>query len=100
VGAAVHVIHETYSCLNSGLATNLERNDRVEDCSGHVEHVYTLRTRSAQKQSEGMKCRHTVTSPLALAYEGVSKSFRTGRLERELQMAQLSTTRCSCIAIL
>jgi hypothetical protein len=30
----------------------------------------------------------------------VSKSFRTGRLERELQMVQLSATRCSCIAIL
>jgi len=33
-------------------------------------------------------------------YEGVSKSFRTGRLERQLQMVQLSATRCSCIAIL
>jgi hypothetical protein len=33
-------------------------------------------------------------------YEGVSKSIRTGRLERELQMVQLSATRCSCIAIL
>jgi len=31
-------------------------------------------------------------------YEGVSRSFRTGRLERELQMVQLS--RCNCIAIL
>jgi hypothetical protein len=33
-------------------------------------------------------------------YEGVSKSFRTGRLEREQQMVQLSATRCSFIAIL
>jgi hypothetical protein len=32
--------------------------------------------------------------------EGVFKSFRTGRLERELKMVQLSATRCSCIAIL
>jgi hypothetical protein len=32
-------------------------------------------------------------------YEGVSKSFGTGRLDRELQMVQLSATRCSCIAI-
>jgi hypothetical protein len=32
--------------------------------------------------------------------EGVSRSFRTDRLERELQMVQLSATRCSCIAIL
>jgi hypothetical protein len=33
-------------------------------------------------------------------YEGVSKSYRTRRLEREPQMAQFSATRCSCIAIL
>jgi hypothetical protein len=35
-------------------------------------------------------------------YEGVSKSFRTGHLERELQtqMVLLSATWCSCIAIL
>jgi hypothetical protein len=33
-------------------------------------------------------------------YEGVTKRFRTGCLERELKMVQLSTTRCSCIAIL
>jgi hypothetical protein len=31
-------------------------------------------------------------------YEGVDKSFRTGRLERELQIVQLSATRCSCVA--
>jgi hypothetical protein len=33
-------------------------------------------------------------------YDGVSESFWTGRLERELQMVQLSATRFSCIAIL
>jgi hypothetical protein len=33
-------------------------------------------------------------------YEDVSKTFRTGLLERELQMVELSATRCSCIAIL
>jgi hypothetical protein len=33
-------------------------------------------------------------------YEGVSKSFRTGRLERELKMLQLSATRFSFIAVL
>jgi hypothetical protein len=33
-------------------------------------------------------------------YEGLSKSFRTGRLEREMQIVQLSATRCSCIGIL
>jgi hypothetical protein len=33
-------------------------------------------------------------------YGGVTKSFRNGRRERELQMVQLSATRCICIAIL
>jgi hypothetical protein len=33
-------------------------------------------------------------------YKGVSKSFRTGRLERWLHVVQLSATRCSCVAIL
>jgi hypothetical protein len=41
-----------------------------------------------------------VRSDCTLTYEGVSKTFRTGRLERELQMVQLSATRCSCNAIL
>jgi hypothetical protein len=35
-----------------------------------------------------------------LAYEDVSKSFQTGRLERELQMVQFSATRYSCISVL
>jgi len=35
-----------------------------------------------------------------MEHKSVSKSFRTGRLERELQMVQLYATRCSCIAIL
>jgi len=33
-------------------------------------------------------------------HEGVTKSFRIGRLELELQMVQLSGTKYSCIAIL
>jgi hypothetical protein len=35
-----------------------------------------------------------------LGYMRVSRSFRTGLLERELQMVELSATRCSCIATL
>jgi hypothetical protein len=46
---------------------------------------------------EGIKFRKDWHSPV---YEGVSNSFRTGRLERELQLVQLSATRWSCIAIL
>jgi hypothetical protein len=37
---------------------------------------------------------------LPVLYEGVTRCFRTGRLERELQMVQFSATKCSCIAIL
>jgi hypothetical protein len=33
-------------------------------------------------------------------YEGVSRSFQTDCLEQELQMVQLSVTRCSRVAIL
>jgi hypothetical protein len=33
-------------------------------------------------------------------YERVSKSSRTGHQEQELQMVEVSATRCSCIAIL
>jgi hypothetical protein len=36
---------------------------------------------------------------LRATYECVSKSFRTGCLEREMQMARLSATRCNCITI-
>jgi hypothetical protein len=35
-----------------------------------------------------------------MKYEDVTRSSRTGRLEREPQIVYLSTTRCSCIAIL
>jgi hypothetical protein len=37
---------------------------------------------------------------MTMKYKGVSKSFRTGGLDRELQMVQISATRCSFIAIL
>jgi hypothetical protein len=36
----------------------------------------------------------------SVQYKGVSESFWTGCLEQELQMVQLSTTRCSRIIIL
>jgi hypothetical protein len=36
---------------------------------------------------------------LMIPYEDVSKSFRTGRLERELPLVQLSATTCSCTGI-
>jgi hypothetical protein len=36
----------------------------------------------------------------SVLYEGVSKSFRTGRMELELQMVQISAIKYSYIAIL
>jgi hypothetical protein len=56
-------------------------------CISHIPHAHsTCRTSRPQ--------RNLVTG------EVVSKSFRTVRLERKLQMLQLSATMCSCIAIL
>jgi len=49
---------------------------------------------------EGNLDTHTHARTRAHTHEGVSKSFRTGRQERELQMVQLSAIRCNCIAIL
>jgi len=46
------------------------------------------------------KCNKEADIVGVIADEGVSKSFRTGRLERELQMVQLSAIRYNCIAIL
>jgi hypothetical protein len=57
----------------------------------------TLAPFSAQQYQLSMRGQEVC---VVLRYKCVSKSFRTGRLERELRMVQLSATRCSCIAIL
>jgi hypothetical protein len=41
-----------------------------------------------------------IVSEWSYIYEGIFKSFQTGHLQWELQMIQLSATRCNCIAIL
>jgi hypothetical protein len=55
-------------------------------------HTATRVLQPASKEFRKLKC--------SSIYRGGSKSFRTGRLEPELQMAELSTTSCSCIVIL
>jgi hypothetical protein len=60
---------------------------------------YNRRERERGVLNSAWEMTHSLLMRSAV-YEGVSKSFRTGRLERELQRVQLSTTRCSCIAIL
>jgi hypothetical protein len=52
--------------------------------------------RNCHAQSQKLK----MLNYTSVSYEGVSKYFRTGHLERELQMVQLSAIKCSCIAIL
>jgi hypothetical protein len=74
---------------------------------GHVARMGRIRNSLSFTKSEGsLPCSQgpaaviPVLSQVQPLYVGVSKSFRTGRLERELQMVRLSGTRCSCIAIL
>jgi hypothetical protein len=45
-----------------------------------------------------LSVRITGTENIA-GHEGVTKSFRTGLLERELQIVKFSPTSCSCVAI-
>jgi hypothetical protein len=66
----------------------------------YVEILKRLREAVLRKMSELWSNDWILHHDNAPAYEGVSKSFRTDHLERELQMIQLSATRCSCIAIL
>jgi len=57
--------------------------------------------RRTRKEKRFFKSRICIwLSSSEVTYEGVSKIFRTGRLEWRLQIVQLSATRCSCIAIL
>jgi hypothetical protein len=68
----------------------------------HPEQYHPTRDQTEDQEGEGQynfsSRRHV--GYYIFIYEGVSKSFRTGRLERELQMVQLSATGCSFIAIL
>jgi hypothetical protein len=47
-----------------------------------------------------MKANEENSTKIFQLYKGVSKSIWTGCLERELQMVQLSATRCNYITIL
>jgi hypothetical protein len=74
-----------------------------------IKTTITVQTLYVGKYSVSVKyccfCNHpflscTLYMKAVTQYEDVSRSFRTGRLERELQMIQLSATMCSYIAIL
>jgi hypothetical protein len=77
--------------MHKGYGNNREESERLV-CSRHAELIW-LATDAPVYSLKWKFCPFSV-------YEGVSKSFGTGHLERELQMVQLSATRCSCIAIL
>jgi hypothetical protein len=68
----------------------------IKDRSSEGPLTYLKHFRSAARIK---KCNAQITLQSEM-YDSVFKSFRTGRLERELQMVQLFATRCSCIAIL
>jgi hypothetical protein len=53
-----------------------------------------------QGRPAGLFYSEYVITIMRTSNESVSKSFRTDRLERELQVVQLFAIRCSCIAIL
>jgi hypothetical protein len=69
-------------------------------CTGTLHtHHKTLKFTETLQLSAVVKKVHECFDDVLRKYEGVSKSFRTGRLARELQMVQLSATRCSCFVI-
>jgi hypothetical protein len=63
-----------------------------------LSHLQSEQTYALISVTKRIHCEEMSTS--VVIQDCVSKSVRTGRLERELQMVQLSATRCSCIAIL
>jgi hypothetical protein len=62
-------------------------------------YLHTCLSRKFLLAWTGLK-NHCHTTRFQPVYEDVTKSFRTGRLERKLQMVPLSANKCSCIAIL
>jgi hypothetical protein len=68
-------------------------------CSNHTVSKFQLMKLYKWSETKYIVCVCIKWNMISI-YKGVSKSFRTGRLELELQMVQLSDTRCSCIAIL
>jgi hypothetical protein len=78
--------HIEYNELWYKQVRNLAANEILTDEKGKVVPLFEVVPRHEDE--------------LGLKYEVVFRSFRTGRLEREMQMVQLSTIRCSCIAIL
>jgi hypothetical protein len=84
----------------TGSSTQMEISSRISEL-----HVITQPFHITEKSFTDGDCTDTdlyvLQKQLLVAkHAGVSKSFRTGRLERDLQMVQLSATRCSRIAIL
>jgi hypothetical protein len=62
--------------------------------------IYSLLGRLRDSQSSLLHGLCEYISQSTHTHEGVCKSFRTGRLERGIQMVQFSATMCSCITIL
>jgi hypothetical protein len=84
---------------------NYENGKNTEEAVTYVNIIFKHLSGGSWKNRadiwpQGLSDMIQLTTTSRSVYEGVSKSFRTSRLERELQMVQLSATRCNCIAIL
>jgi hypothetical protein len=78
-----------------------EVDSESEQDTGHDPRNVQQQTREGKAEMFHTQENRITTEPKELVlYEDVSKSFRTGRPEREQQMVQLCAIRCSCIAIL
>jgi hypothetical protein len=86
---SLHLQYTTLQCMYTAARPFLKHILNRE--MRPVPSISTVISHHNNKERKGM---------LRTGVHGVSKSFRTGRLEREQQMVQFSATRCSCIAIL
>jgi hypothetical protein len=93
--------------LSLGVKRPGREADHSPPSSNEVKECVELYLHSSSTPSwHGAQLSTVTTSPVPYlhyvqwVYEDVSKSFRTGRLDRELQMVELSATRYSCIAVL
>jgi hypothetical protein len=96
---------QLFYCIVSTEVVMYSRNRGIETlkCTGVNQKVSVFRLFASFKRFRLHQSWYLLSMNILSAvstYDGVSKSFRTGRLERELQMVQFSATSCSCIAIL
>jgi hypothetical protein len=91
------VINKRYFFLENRLDTNDAGNQAIQPTFGSnfITAEATIHSQRLTPLRHGSK-----TVRVLAKYKGVSESFRTGCLERELQIVQLSAIKYSCNAML